>query len=547
MSAEENGEVGSKKGIDLDDILVEEVGQVGRYQLTVLALVAFPVIFSGFTTEYVFTTARIPTRCLIPQCDGQDPEFSPPWLASALPVASGGFDQCARFSNSSLQDPDAAEACPASWFDNSTVVACDQYVYENTYSVVYEFGLACDEWRRSLIGSVRVMGDLLVLPLTGYVSDRWGRRVAVTINAFNLAWTGFARSFVNSYEWFLAMEVLESAIGAGTYSSCYILVAEMFGPKYRVITGASLSTMFAIGQIILSFIAWGVPAWRTLTRVVYGPLLLVISYYWLLTESVRWLMSKGRYEEAEAILRKVAQRNKKKLSDKSLEAFRESVEAEKNIVKPKEVWLPLQVLRSPVILSRCCVTPIWWITTTLVYYGMSVNAVNLSGNSYLNYAIVAAVEIPGYWTAILLLDRIGRKAMMISAYGLCAICQFTFAFSSSEMEGLNLAVYLIGKYSISIVVTSMYVYTAELYPTKYRHNLFAFSSMIGRIGSITAPLTPALALTVWANLPSVLFGSFALLSALLVLTTPETLGTKLPDTMRDAEDLASRKISTRKH
>lgn len=52
--------------------------------------------------------------------------------------------------------------------------------------------------------------------------------------------------------------------------------------------------------------------------------------------------------------------------------------------------------------------------------------------------------------------------------------------------------YLIGKYSIAVVMTSVYVYTAELYPTKYRHNLFAFSSMVGRLGSITAPLTPAL-------------------------------------------------------
>lgn len=64
--------------------------------------------------------------------------------------------------------------------------------------------------------------------------------------------------------------------------------------------------------------------------------------------------------------------------------------------------------------------------------------------------------------------------------------------STSGMDELSLAMYLIGKYSIAVVMTSVYVYTAELYPTKYRHNLFAFSSMVGRLGSITAPLTPAL-------------------------------------------------------
>lgn len=60
------------------------------------------------------------------------------------------------------------------------------------------------------------------------------------------------------------------------------------------------------------------------------------------------------------------------------------------------------------------------------------------------------------------------------------------------MYALSLTVYLLGKYAIAVVMTSVYVYTAELFPTKYRHSLFAFASMVGRLGSITAPLTPAL-------------------------------------------------------
>lgn len=62
----------------------------------------------------------------------------------------------------------------------------------------------------------------------------------------------------------------------------------------------------------------------------------------------------------------------------------------------------------------------------------------------------------------------------------------------SGQFALSLAVFLLGKLSIAMVATTLYVYTAELYPTSHRHSLFAFSSMIGRIGSILAPLTPAL-------------------------------------------------------
>lgn len=77
------------------------------------------------------------------------------------------------------------------------------------------------------------------------------------------------------------------------------------GPKYRVAAGAMISSMFAIGQVILGFIAWGVQPWRSLTQVLYAPQLLVVSYFWILSESVRWLLSKGRYVESEAILKKV--------------------------------------------------------------------------------------------------------------------------------------------------------------------------------------------------------------------------------------------------
>lgn len=545
MANEEKGASGSHKPVDLDNILVEEVGQFGKYQIVTLLLAAFPVIFSAFASgEYIFTTARIPARCLIPECDGESPVFSPDWALSAFPPSGTTFNGCERYVPRNVTVDVEEDTCPAELFDNSTTKTCNTYIYENQLSVVYDFDMACDEWKRSQIGSIRTIGTLLVLPITGYISDRWGRRVALTINAFNTGWIGLVRSFVNSYEWFLALEVLESSVGAGAYSSCYILVTELVGPKYRVIAGATISTLFALGQVILGFIAWGVPAWRPLTQVLYAPQLLVVSYFWILSESVRWLMSKGRYAESEQILKKVAKTNKTVLSDKSLEALRATAEAEKNTVKPKEPWLVVLVFRSRVILSRCFVSPIWWITNTLVYYGMNINSVNMSGNGYLNYVAVAAIEIPGYWTAILLLDRVGRKPVLICAYWLCAACQFSFAFMPEGNEGIQLALYLFGKYCIAIVMTSVYVYTAELYPTKYRHNLFAFSSMVGRLGSITAPLTPALASEVWAPFPSVLFGSFALLSGLLIFTTPETLGTKLPDTFEDAEQLGKQKTTT---
>lgn len=62
----------------------------------------------------------------------------------------------------------------------------------------------------------------------------------------------------------------------------------------------------------------------------------------------------------------------------------------------------------------------------------------------------------------------------------------------TDQYAVTLTLYLVGKFSIAVVMTSVYVYTAELFPTPHRHSLFAYCSMVGRLGSILAPLTPAL-------------------------------------------------------
>lgn len=214
----------------------------------------------------------------------------------------------------------------------------------------------------------------------------------------------------------------------------FFLVMELVGPKYRVAAGATINTFYSVGQVLMALIAWAVPNWRTLTLALYVPQFITIIYFWIMSESVRWYLSKGRYKEAEDFLKNVARINKKELSDESLVALKANAEDEKarfalrketDITEP---WLIVLVFRNKAILKRCCISPIWWFTSTLVYYGMSVNAVNLSGNRYMNYMAVAAAEIPGYWIAVLLMDKIGRRPVLIGAYWICAGCQLGYIF-----------------------------------------------------------------------------------------------------------------------
>lgn len=91
------------------------------------------------------------------------------------------------------------------------------------YVILIQFDLACNEWRRSLIGFSRTLGTFIALPLTGFVSDRWGRSTALALNSFNSAWVGLTRHWARSYASFMTLEILEAVFGAGVFSCSYIL------------------------------------------------------------------------------------------------------------------------------------------------------------------------------------------------------------------------------------------------------------------------------------------------------------------------------------
>lgn len=60
-AGEPNG-ISAEKTIDLDYVLVNELGQFGRYQMLFTVLVSIPLIMSAFMSEFIFGAAAIPHR-----------------------------------------------------------------------------------------------------------------------------------------------------------------------------------------------------------------------------------------------------------------------------------------------------------------------------------------------------------------------------------------------------------------------------------------------------------------------------------------------------
>ncbi|XP_075975360.1 organic cation transporter protein-like isoform X1 [Anticarsia gemmatalis] len=533
--AAEEEKTKSNQPLDPDSIL-RQLGQAGKFHLRVYLLVALAAIQVGILhTTYIFLAGRENYRCVVPECESANStEYTTPWLEGALPPNAVDA-RCRRRAPLDDQLP-----CGEGTAFSQDLHTCDSWLYQTNFTIVSEFNLACQEWKRTLVGTVHNIGMLVSLPILGYISDRWGRKRALILSCTLVGAIGTLKAFSMNYEMYITVEFLETIAGASTFPAAYILTIELLGQDKRVLTTAFLGIMLVLGGLSFAMLAKTFQYWRTFILVTYPPSLLFILYIYFLPESIRWLLSKGRKEEAVEIIMNAAKMNNVTLSDETMKQLTEEKAKpteEKKIEKENEEGLWMQVFRSPIIMRRLAICSWWWITCTFVFYGLAINSVSLAGDKYTNYMLVVSVEVIAVVTNALVLDRIGRKKTLLVAYTVCGLACVAIPFVPTSISWLATTLYLVGKVAITQAFSGIYMYTSELFPTHARHSLLGACSMVGRIGSIVAPQMPLLAIYVeW--LPSVLFGCTALIAGALMLTTPETLNTRLPDTIQEAEQLA---------
>lgn len=93
---------------------------------------------------------------------------------------------------------------------------------------------------------------------------------------------------------------------------------------------------------------------------------------------------------------------------------------------------------------------------------------------------------------------------------------------------------MIGKLAITSSYGTVYIFSAEQFPTVIRNVALGAASTAARVGSILAPYINLLG-EYWKPLPLIIFGATAFIGGLLSLLLPETLNKQLPETIADGE------------
>ncbi|CEQ42030.1 SPOSA6832_03807 [Sporobolomyces salmonicolor] len=163
-----------------------------------------------------------------------------------------------------------------------------------------------------LLNAAAYIAGLCTAPFAGYIADRWGRRWCVRWSAFcALVGTALgcaAGSGGNGYVLFLISRIVfGSGLAFGLMISP-ILLQELPHPAQRVTMAGLFNTNYAVGGFLCAWVSFGTSymaghwAWRVIyiLQIAFGLYLIVAIQF--VPESPRWLMSKGREEEAMAFL-----------------------------------------------------------------------------------------------------------------------------------------------------------------------------------------------------------------------------------------------------
>ncbi|OWM88715.1 hypothetical protein CDL15_Pgr002482 [Punica granatum] len=501
--------------ICIDGILQKYCGEFGSWQLRHFVLTSLAWALEAFHTMVMIFADR-----------------EPDWRCSA------GSPRCEA---SSAASTGICSLQPGSW----------EWTEGSWSSTAAEWGLVCGEkYKVGLVQALFFGGCMIGAGVFGHLSDSFlGRKGSLSVVCILNAIFGCLTALSPNYWIYCLLRILTGFSTGGVGLCAFVLATEPIGPSKRGAAGMSTFYFFSCGIALLSGIAYVFRSWRALYVASSIPSLLFLVFVLpFISESPRWYLVRGKINEAMKIVRIIAKSNNRQIPDGVILALDEEVNEdhttnggvphkgeEKDGVDDKEAVSGslIDVVRSPTTRIRLILTVAINFLCSIVYYGISLNVVNLDTNLYLNVLLNAVAEMPAFTITALLLDRFGRKPLAIGTQWFSGL--FCLIGALVPLHGVWKVVRMVcgvlGIFGMAGTYNLLFIYTAELFPTVVRNAALGCAAQAAQMGAILAPLV----VVTGGWWPFAVFAISAIWGGLLAFYLPETLNRPLYDTMAGME------------
>ncbi len=345
----------------------------------------------------------------------------------------------------------------------------------------------------SLVLLIAGIGSMSGAFTFGYLAEKVGRRpiFITTVLVFSVA-SGLMY-FTPEGNW-IYLTVMRFLVGfgvGGLYSIDLALVQEFVPARYRGVISGLLTAFIPIGVMLASFCAgYFTPmiGWRGLFIIALLPASLTLLIRLWVPESPRWLISKGRYEEAAKSINWVIG-STEQFSAADLQAGSTAAEPERNVAFRELLKYP-RSLTVAATTNLCLRTADYGITLwaaslfVLVLQVTPVEAAKL-------FFPVAMAGFAGRWFWAFMSDLLGRRrAGMVLGVG-CAISLMIAATFYKAFIGSTSVFWLafIGSYFFANGGMAVIgPYASELWPKHLRAMGMGTAYGIGGLGTILGPI-----------------------------------------------------------
>lgn len=402
-------------------------------------------------------------------------------------------------------------------------------------SAIVRWDLVCE--RRQFPRYIQMtffVGNLVGVALSGPFADNFGRKLA--FNVFFTLWflSGLFGWYADGlYAWTFA----RFCVGAFSLGFNNIIAAwaiELTHGKYRSICGHIFGELFwNVGHLVLGGVVYLCRDMINLQLLIAccgAPWLLL---WFVMPESPRWLLSKGKSEEAKRVLRHACKLNGRSAEpvDAFVDNYVDDLDEEQGSIVDLFRWPAMR--RNSILMSLC------WLSFSMGYFGLIYNTPSFGWNIFLVFVFPTFIIIPMAIVQPFFENKLGRKLNLTFSLLLAGtMLLLTTAVPSSATMGVIVLAW-IGTVACSSAFGVGYNFTREIFPTLLRTTALSMCSSTARIGSIISPLIAMLD-AYNELLPLIVYGLIVISTGVMsIWIWPETRKIPLPETVEACEAMSA--------